>query len=437
MLPSGLLAASPASKLCHACIGVTRMGHTDLKNFQQHARAEIVALCDVDAQHLDTAAQLVPGARRYTDWRELFDKEGDKIDSVNVTVPDHMHFPIAYRAIERGKHLYCQKPMCHDLAEVRKLSEAAIEKGVVTQLGTQHASEIGDRMTVQLLKSGAIGRVKHVYLCSNRAAPNRIKGPRPAEGAEPPPQLNWDLWIGTAPMRPYAPKVYHPATWRGWQDFGTSWCADMGCHILDATWRGLDLEGPGDRVGRGRGVVEGIGRAAGRQLAAERARYLGFSRQRADRRQGTGGRVVRRPDFLPPKEAQAFKATGTLPLGSGLARRHRRRATAGSGCGAAFAPDAEVQDLPAAEVAPRNHYHHFVDACLGGEKTESHFAQTAPMTETILLGTVAIRCFGQKLTWDSAGMKFPGNPDAERYLKRDPISRRGCSPPTAPGWAAR
>ena len=121
--------AGPNSKLCHACIGVTRMGQNDLKNFQEHQRVEIVALCDVDAEHLATAAKLVPGARRYADWRELLDKEGDKIDSVNVTVPDHMHFPIAYAAVGRGKHVYCQKPMCHELDEVRRLTAAAVREG--------------------------------------------------------------------------------------------------------------------------------------------------------------------------------------------------------------------------------------------------------------------------------------------------------------------
>jgi len=156
------------------------------------------------------------------------------------------------------------------LAEVRRLTEAAVTKGVVTQLGTQHASGIGDRMTVEFLKGGVIGRIKHVYLCSNRAAPNRIQGPRPPQG--------------TGPL--------------------------------------------------------------------------------------------------------------LLPLG-------------------------KFKNYPRPKLKPRNHYHHFVDACLGGEKTESHFAQTAPMTETILLGTIAIRCFGQNLTWDSARMKFPGCPDAERYLRRD------------------
>ena len=151
------------------------------------------------------ASEALPDARAYTDWRELLKKEGDKIDSVNVTVPDHNHFPIAYQAIRKGKHVYCQKPMCHDVAEVRALTEAAVKAGVITQLGTQIASRQGDRIAVQLLKDGAIGKVKHAYLCSNRpgAVENyRLIGPRPPQGQEAPENLNWDLWIGTAPVRP-------------------------------------------------------------------------------------------------------------------------------------------------------------------------------------------------------------------------------------------
>jgi len=156
--------AIPASdKLNHACIGVGGMGWVDLQNFLQHKRMQIVALCDVDANNLDKAAKAVPGARTYTDWRELLLKEGDKIDSVNAAVPDHTHFSIAYSAIQKGKHVYCQKPLCHDVAEVRVLTEAAIKKGVMTQLGTQVASSIHDRTGVQWLREGRIGKITHAY----------------------------------------------------------------------------------------------------------------------------------------------------------------------------------------------------------------------------------------------------------------------------------
>src|SRR5512133_2267592 len=147
------------SKLNHACIGVGGMGWNDLQNFLQHHAVQVVALCDVDANNLKKAAEMVPGARLYSDWRELLHQEGDKIDSVNVAVPDHMHFAIAYSAIERGKHVYCQKPLCHDVTEVRVLTQAAIRAGVVTQLGTQMASGLHERTAVQWLREGRIGKI--------------------------------------------------------------------------------------------------------------------------------------------------------------------------------------------------------------------------------------------------------------------------------------
>src|ERR1035437_9746363 len=234
-------------KLNHACIGVGGMGWNDLHNFLDHKRTQIVALCDVDANNLNKAAKEVPGARLYSDWRELLEKEGDRIDSVNVAVPDHMHFSAAYSAIHKVKHVYCQKPMCHDVAEVRALTQAAVKHGVVTQLGTQVAATIHDRTGVQWLKEGRIGKVTHAYLCSNRPGAvetYRLKGPRPAVGEEPPAYLNWNLWIGSAPTRPYAPEIYHQTKWRAWQDFGTGWSGDIGCHIFDPVWKGLGLRPP-------------------------------------------------------------------------------------------------------------------------------------------------------------------------------------------------
>ena len=232
-------------KLQHACIGIGGMGINDLNNFLSHERVQIVALCDVDADKLNAAAKLAPDARRYSDWRELLEKEGDRIDSVNVATPDHSHFSIAFSAIHRGKHVYCQKPMCHDVAEVRVLTEESVRRGVVTQLGTQAASGIFDRTAVAWLKEGRIGKIKHAYLCSNRpgAVENyRLVGPRPATGITPPANLNWDYWLGSAPVRPFAPDIYHPVKWRAWQDFGTGWSGDIGCHVFDPVWKGLGMK---------------------------------------------------------------------------------------------------------------------------------------------------------------------------------------------------
>ena len=197
-------------KLRHACIGVGGMGAHDFQQFREHANVEIVAICDVDEKNLKAAAEFVPNARTYTDWRELLKKESLHIDSVNVTVPDHNHFAIAITAIRDNKHVYCQKPMCHDVVEVRYLTEEAVKKGVVTQLGTQIAATFGDRTAVQWIKQEVVGKIKHAYLCSNRSGmigTYRLAGPRPAEKMDPPSHLHWENFIGTAPMRSYAEEI--------------------------------------------------------------------------------------------------------------------------------------------------------------------------------------------------------------------------------------
>ncbi len=415
-------ALSPNDKLNHASIGVGGMGANDLQQFLRHPRVQVVALCDVDAKNLEAASKVAPGARLYPDFRELLQKEGDRIDSVNVAVPDHMHFAIAYNAIQKGKHVYCQKPLCHDVAEIRALTRAAVSKGVITQLGTQVASTINERTAVLWLKEGRIGKVTHAYLCSNRpgAVENyRLKGPRPDTTQPAPDFLRWDLWIGTAPMRSYAPDIYHPTKWRAWQDFGTGWSGDIGCHIFDPVWKGLGLQAP-------------------RTITAEvQESWKNSSERRADTwPQGdhitwtlpgnesiAGKELVLEwfdgeyypPDHIrklysldlkdyPPESSILIGTEGSLIIPHGSLPQ--------------LLPEEKFKDVKRPKLPERNHYHHFVDACLGGEKTESHFAQTGPMTEAIILGTVAIRVPGQELTWDSANMKVTGCDEANRYLQR-------------------
>jgi len=415
--------AIPAnSKLNHACIGVGGMGWVDLQNFLQHQRVQIVALCDVDANNLDKAAKAVPGARVYADWRELLQKEGDRIDSVNVAVPDHTHFSAAYSAIHRAKNVYCQKPLSHDVAEVRALTQAAVKKGVVTQLGTQVASTIHDRTGVQWLKEGRVGKVTHAYLCSNRPGAietYRLKGPRPAVGGEPPSSLSWNLWIGTAPTRPYAPDIYHPTKWRAWQDFGTGWSGDIGCHIFDPVWKGLGLRPPltvwaevqeswkdsaerrADTWPQGDHIIwtfPGNERTGGEELVLEWFDGDYYPPERI--------RKLYSEDMkeYPPESSMLIGTEGALLIPHNAPPQ--------------LLPEEKFSNVQRPKFPPRNHYNHFVDACLGGEKTESHFAQTGPMTEAILLGTVAIRVPGAKLEWDTARPKITNHSEANRYLQR-------------------
>lgn len=413
---------APGSKLSHACIGVGGMGWNDLQNFKSHPGVQIVALCDVDRTHLDKAAADCPGARVYGDWRELLEKEGDKVDSINVAVPDHMHFPIAYAAIERGKHVYLQKPMCHDVAEVRELTKASKERKVVTQLGTQVASSQHERLAVSWLRDGVIGKITHAYLCSNRPGAveqYRLEGPRPAASAEVPAFLNWDLWLGTAPRRPFAPDIYHPVKWRAWQDFGTGWSGDIGCHIFDAVWKGLKLEPAlsvvaevqeswknsparrGDTWPQGNHITwkfPGNQMIEGRELTVE-----WFDGQ-----------------YYPPESIRKLYSLDLKEYPSESAMLVGTE-------GALLIPHAfPPQLLPEDKFAsgkrptfePRNHYHHFADACLGKNDTESHFGQTGPMTEAILLGTVAIRVPNQELEWNSEALRFKNAAEANKLLRR-------------------
>ncbi len=408
-------------KLQHACIGVGGMGWVDLNSFIKHPRLQIVALCDVDSNHLDKAAETVPGARLYSDWRELLEKEQNNIDSMNLAVPDHMHFPIAYTAIQNGKHVYCQKPMCHDVAEVRALTRAAGRSGAVTQLGTQAASTQNERAAVEWLRKGVIGKVTHAYLCSNRpgAETYRPAGPRPEAGVTPPPHLNWDLWIGTAPMRPYAPDIYHPTRWRAWQDFGTGWSGDIGCHIFDPVWKGLGL------------------RPALSVQAEVQESWLKSPTRRTDNwPQGqhitwtlpgndmvAGNELVLEwfdGEFYPPEHIRKLYSNDLkdYPTESSIIIGTEGALLIGHGQPPILLPEDKFQSQKLELPPPRDHYLHFVDACLGKAQTECHFSQTGPMTETILLGTVAIRMPGEKLAWDHKRLQFTNNSRANKLLRR-------------------
>jgi len=407
--------------LQHACIGVGGMGWSDLQKFKEHPNVKIVAICDVDANNLKKASEALPEARTYTDWRELLEKESDNIDSVNVTVPDHNHFIIAYNAIRKGKHVYCQKPMCHDVAEVRKLTEAAIKAGVVTQLGTQIAARQGDKTAVQMIKDGVIGKVKHAYLCSNRpgAVENyRLPGPRPAQGQEPPATLNWDIWTGTAPVRPFAPEIYHTMKWRAWQDFGTGWSGDIGCHIFDAVWKGLGLKPPKSVIAEvQKSWKESPERRADTWPQGDHITWMfpGNNMTESDvlPLEWFDG------EFYPPQEIRDLYAGQEYPVESAMLIGTEGALLNPHGGFPVLLPEVKFADykIPAFEAG--NHYAAFVVDCLGGAKTESHFAQSGPMTEAILLGTVAIRVPDQQLEWDFENLKFTNFPEAEKYLSRN------------------
>ena len=232
---------APSEQVNVAGIGAGGMGGGDISTHAKNG-ANIVALCDVDANA--SAFGAFPRARRYTDFRELIDKEAKNIDAVTVGTPDHIHAVASMAAIRAGKHVYCQKPLTHTLFECRELTKAAKAAGVMTQMGNQgHATE-GSRLTNEWIQAGIIGEVREVHVWSDRAGLLWKQGiERPKETPPVPSTLDWNLWLGPIRERPYNP-IYAPKGWRGWRDFGTGALGDMGCHIIDHPVWALGLGAP-------------------------------------------------------------------------------------------------------------------------------------------------------------------------------------------------
>ncbi|MDD2455628.1 MAG: Gfo/Idh/MocA family oxidoreductase [Kiritimatiellae bacterium] len=426
----GTRVIAPNSKLNHACIGVGGMGGADISNIKTHAHTQIVALCDVDRSRLEKAAQQFPGARVYTDWRELLAKEGDRIDSVNIAVPDHNHTIIATNAMRAGKHVYCQKPLCHEIAECRLLKDTARRRGVVTQLGVQWSAQPGDRMAVAHHRAGVIGAVEHIYLFSNRKGVSRIRAARPAAGEPVPASLEWDLWIGTAPFRPYSEKIYHPLIWRIWQDFGSGWIGDIGCHLHSSVWKGLGLTEPlsvkaevqtewknnpasfKDIWPQGAHITwvyPGVKASGGKPLTVEW--FDGMTGEAA-------------PNLLPPPELQELaREVGLekLPAEGSVTAGSEGWMILPHSAGPRLVLKNRQAAKPPKPVLPAcpNHYHEFLDGCVEGRRTSADFGKVAPMVEAVLLGNVAERVPDTLLNWDARRMRVTNSVKATRFLYRD------------------
>ena len=419
-LPRSSWAQSPNEKQQHASIGVGGMGWGDVQEIGSHPDVEIVAICDVDLRRTAQAHERFPDARVYQDWRELFAKEGDRIDSVNVTVPDHMHAPIALTALRMGKHVYCQKPLTHEVHEARVLTEAAAKAGVATQMGIQLSSTAGDRMMVRWLLAGQIGKVEKVYLWSNKDPwKYRPTGPRPTGEYEIPAELDWDKWLGTAPARPFVPEVYHPTFWRGWQDFGVGWLGDMGCHIMHAPFRGLELGAPlSVRAEAEPAWRDTPGRFTETWPTWQVVRYTypGNALTAKD----TLEVIWSDGDKYPPAELLAklgpefptYPEQGALVVGEGGYLLHPH------GGFPTLLPSSTFGNFPKPGLPDRNHYHQWVDACRHGGKTGASFDYAGPLTEAILLGTIALRHPGEDLAWDAKGLRITGHPEASKLLRR-------------------
>lgn len=390
---------SSLEKLNLACVGTANRAGANISDVKHES---IVALCDVDSTYMQRALAQFPSARAYEDYREMIDKEADKIDAVVVAVADHNHFPAAMRAIRAGKHVYCEKPLTHTVTEARRLAQAAKEKGVATQMGTQIHAEENYRRVVEIIQSGAIGDVTEVHVWVGKGWGG---GDRPEKAEDPPATLNWDLWLGPAPVRPFATGRYHPAQWRKWWDFGQGTLGDMGCHYMDLPFWALKLRHPT--------TIEAEGPPVHPETAP-----LGLT-VRYEFPSADGRPPVKFTwydgDMIPKKVAgEMVPGNGVMFVGS------EGKMFADYGKYRLFPANKFAKYTPPPKTIERSIGHHreWLKACRDGSPTTCNFDYSGALTEAVLLGNVAYR-LGKKITWDAKAMKAVGLPEADKYLDKE------------------
>ncbi|MGB0599119.1 MAG: Gfo/Idh/MocA family protein, partial [Rubripirellula sp.] len=360
---------SPNEKLRILCVGTANRAAANVAGVNGE---NIIGLCDVDSNYLSRAAATHKSARTYADYREMIATEDDA-DAIVVAVSDHNHAPAAIRGIRAGLHCYCEKPLTHTVQEARIVAEAAKAKGIATQMGTQIHAGNNYRRVVEIIRSGAIGDVQEAHVWVGKGWGG---GERPTETQEPPANLNWDLWLGPAPYRPYAAGRYHPAQWRRWWDFGQGTLGDMGCHYMDLPFWALDLRHPISCEAEGPEVhpetcplglkVHYKFPARGKMPALDLTWYDGNMTPRK-----VAGETV-------PGSGVMFVGTE----GHMFADYNKYRL---------FPRDKYAKYEPPAKSIPDSIGHHaeWIKACKDGSETTCNFNYSGALTETVLLGNVA------------------------------------------------
>lgn len=425
--PAVLRAANPNGKLQLAAIGCSGMGHTDVHNLVGHEKVKHVGLCDIDTRNFAKADQTAPGVPHFSDFRAMLEKLGDTVDAVHIAIPDHMHALAAVEAMKRGKHVYCQKPLAHTVWECRQLALWAKKKGVVTQMGNQVHSQMEYRLATRMLREGAIGKVKEVHSWVPYAGNERTRLLEPPTETVPvPPEVNWNLWIGVAQMRPYSP-VYHPFAWRDWQDFGGGAAlGDFGCHILDPVFTALGLKSPLSVSAGNTGVNRHIWPTQetiryvfpGNDLIAGKTLNVTWS---------DGG-------IRPERKLAQMPAELDLPRLGSLFIGEKGNMVLPHVGGPRLYPVENFKDYTAPkEPKIASHWHRWVDAILTGGKTTDGFDYAGPLSETVQLGNVATRfvrpatpkrgenALGREavvLNWDAEKLQFPNAPEANPLLTK-------------------
>lgn len=420
ILRAGLLKAAPNEKPNIAAVGVGGKGWSDITEASKDEAAHVVAFCDVDqgggrggkkgSGGFGAAAEKWPAATRYTDWREMLDKEGKRLNGVTISTPDHMHAPVTMSALQLGLATYTQKPLTRTVHEARQLMLAAQKAKTVTQMGNQGHSGIPYRTVVQLIQDGAIGKVKEAHTWSNRPIWATHGIDRPTGTSPVPANLNWDLWLGVAAERPFVEKVYHPFAWRGWYDFGAGALGDMGCHIIDPVYWSLGLTAP-TKV-----WYEGPPPKPETFPKSETLHY-----EFAGTKYTAGATILVKwydGGLLPPAELAPLPAGEKLPTNGCLFVGEKGVLLCEHGRFPRLLPQEKFADYPIPKLPEVDHYLQWTNAIRGEGKTTSNFVYAGPLTETVLLGTIASRFANEKLEWDSANLRFTNVPQANDFVKQ-------------------
>ena len=435
---------APSDKLLIAGIGVGGKGESDIKSFADSGKVDIAFLCDVDDRRAANSRARFPKAKYYKDWRELLDKEEKNFDAVSIATPDHNHAAPAIAAMKSGKHIYLQKPLTHDIYEARQLTEAAEKYKVVTQMGNQGASNDGTRIMSEWFDAGLIGDIQEVYCWTDRPVwPQGIPWPKTA--APVPNELDWDLWLGTAPYKDYVGGLV-PFNWRGWWDYGTGALGDMGCHLVEVPIRVLNLKYPKDvQCSVGSVYVDEFKRGYFPE-ACPPSSHVTMTFAQTDKTKGDvklhwmdGGIQPARPEELGPNEVFGDGGNGVLFIGTkgkmmcGTYSENPR-----------LIPTSKTDQVQVAEKYERvpgganGHYAQWVEASLAGygkKEVSSPFSVAGPLTETLLIANLAIRGFDVRkersdgrfdypgryieMLWDSEAMRVTNFEEANQFVKRN------------------
>ncbi|MCB9909288.1 MAG: Gfo/Idh/MocA family oxidoreductase [Planctomycetes bacterium] len=397
--------------LRYAAVGVKGMGEWDLKNIASHPDVRVECLCDVDESHLMAAAALHPEARLYRDWREMLRVEAGKLDGISVSIPDHMHAPVVMTALGLGMHVYGQKPLTHTVVEARTLRAAARKAGVATQMGIQNHSAEPYRTALRVFEGGITGPVSEVHVWTDRPAgwwPQDVDRP---EGSDPvPANLDWDLWLGVAPERPYKEGAYHAFVWRGRKDFGTGAQGDMACHLMDPALWFLGLGDPFSVLSEGP-KPKADSYPLWSRIVCEFEPTSKTAQQTIPVTWHDGGRQPSEP----------FAAYGVeKPYGNGsffVGDKGALMVSPYDPCRFFQKGQGEVALTPE-PVEGIDHWHQWVDACLGRGETTCGFDYAGRLSELALLGNVALEFPGERLAWESSKLRFAGRPDASALLHK-------------------